>query len=393
MAVTKIKPIRTTIEKSIAYICNPGKTENCLFVSSEHCIPETAAVEFQFILDKARSGGNTIGRHLIQSFAPGEVTPQQAHEIGKKLADEILCGQYAYVLATHLDCSHIHNHFVWCAVNIETHKRYVSNKASYHKIQEASDRLCVEYSLSVITEKSGRHGKSYSEYQADKYSTSWKTLLRRTIDAAVRSSISFDSFLSFMQKAGYEVKPGKYISFRATGQERFTRAKTVGDNYTEERIRERIAEPKEMAMIPKWIKPATEKIIDRSDPKVISSPAYRQWSAKHNLHAMVDTHNYMARHHDLSLAGFERKYAELIARRADAQTECDKACQQIAANNKSVIETLRQINDRKSRTAKEIAALNTEIVEMDRIRENLVVTHGEDFYRRHSKPKGKGMVI
>jgi len=393
MAVTKIKPIRTTIEKSIAYICNPGKTEDCLFVSSEHCIPETAAVEFQFILDKARAGGNTIGRHLIQSFAPGEVTPQQAHEIGKKLADEILCGQYAYVLATHLDCSHIHNHFVWCAVNIETHKRYVSNKASYHKIQEVSDRLCAEYSLSVITEKSGRRGKSYSEYQADKYGTSWKTLLRRTIDAAVRSSNSFNSFMSFMQEAGYEVKHGKHISFRATGQERFTRVKTVGDNYTEERIRERIAEPKEMTVIPKWIKPATEKIIDRSDPKVISSPAYRQWTAKHNLHAMVDTHNYMARRHDLSLDGFERKYAELIARRTDAQAECDKVCQQIAANNKSVIETLKQINDRKSRTAKEIAALNTEIVEMNRIRENLVITHGEDFYRKHSKPKGKGMVI
>ena len=81
MAVTKIKPIRTTIEKSIAYITNPDKTERCLYVSSENCFPETAAVEFQFILDKARSGGCVIGRHLIQSFAPGEVTPEQAHEI------------------------------------------------------------------------------------------------------------------------------------------------------------------------------------------------------------------------------------------------------------------------------------------------------------------------
>ena len=103
MAVTKIKPIRKTIDKSIAYITNGDKTSDCLYVSSENCVPQTAAFEFQFLLDRAHSGGNTIGRHLIQSFAPGEVSPEKAHELGKKLADEILGGQYAYVLGTHLD--------------------------------------------------------------------------------------------------------------------------------------------------------------------------------------------------------------------------------------------------------------------------------------------------
>jgi len=392
MAVTKIKPIRTTIEKSIAYITNGDKTSDCLYVSSEHCVPETAALEFQFLLDKAQAGGCVLGRHLIQSFAPGETTPEQAHEIGKRLADEILGGQFAYILATHLDRDHIHNHYIWCAVNTETHRRYISNKASYHKIQEVSDRLCSEYNLSVITEKSGRRGKSYSEYQADKYGTSWKTLLRRTIDAAVRSSHDFDAFLKFMQDAGYEVKRGKYISFRATGQGRFTRGKTAGDNYTEERIRERLVEPKPM-MIPKWVKPTTEKIIDRSDPKVQSSAAYRNWTTKHNLYAMVDTHNYLARNHDYDLAEFERKYADLTARRNAAQAECDKACQRIAAENKSVMDTIRLINAQKSRTAKEIAALNTEIVEMNRIRENVITTHGEGFYDKHSQRKRKGMEI
>ena len=336
-------------------------------------------------MDKARAGGNTLGRHLMQSFSPEDnVTPEQAHEIGQKLAAEILGGQYAYVLATHVDRDHIHNHFVWCAVNIETHRRYVSNKASYHKIQDASDRLCGEYNLSVITEKSGRAGKSYSEYQADKYGTSWKTLLRRTLDAAVRSSSTFDSFLDFMQAAGYEVKQGKYMSFRATGQERFTRAKTVGDNYTEERIRERLAEDKSMVMIPEWIKPTTGKILDRSDAKIQSSPAYRQWSATHNLHAMVDTHNYLSEHHGMNLADFEQRYAECIAKRNAAQAECDRACQKIAATNKSVLNTLKQINELKSRTAKEISALNTEIVEMERIRGNAHAMYGEKLYNKHS---------
>ena len=387
MAVTKIKPIRTTIEKSIAYITNGDKTSDCLYVSSEHCTPETAALEFQFLLDKAQAGGCVIGRHLIQSFAPGETTPEQAHELGQKLAAEILGGQYAYVLATHLDRDHIHNHYIWCAVNTETHKRYISNKASYHKIQDVSDRLCSEYSLSVITEKSGRRGKSYSEYQADKYGTSWKTLLRRTIDAAVRSSHDFDTFLKFMQEAGYEVKRGKYISFRATGQERFTRGKTAGDNYTEERIKERIAEPKTMVMIPKWVKPVTEKIIDRSDPKFQTSPGLNHWAAKHNLKASAETLLYLQEHFNADLSAFERKYSDLITRRASAQTECDKACQRIAAENKSVLETIKLINAQKTRTAKEIAALNIEIVEMDRIRENLITTHGEGFYDKHSQRK------
>jgi hypothetical protein len=320
---------------------------------------------------------------LIQSFAPGETTPEQAHEIGQKLAVEILGGQYAYVLATHLDRGHIHNHYVWCAVNIETHTRYVSNKASYHKIQEVSDRLCAEYSLSVITEKSGQRGKSYTEYQADKYGTSWKTLLRRTIDAAVRSSNSFDDFLTFMKEAGYEIKHGKHISFRAVEQQIFTRAKTVGDNYTEEKIRERIAADKSM-IVPKWIKPTTDKIIDRKDRK-ISSPAYSHWATKHNLHAMVDTHNYLAKHHDFNLTDFENHYADCVTRRNTAQEKFDQMAKQIAADKSiGIADKIQKHNALKTNHAKELTALNSEIVEMDRIRANFVSMHGEEFYQKNS---------
>ena len=379
MAVTKIKPIRATIAKSIEYITNGDKTSNCLFVSSEHCVPETAAIEFQFLLDKTRVGGNTIGRHLIQSFSPEDkITPQKAHELGQKLAAEILGGQYTYVLATHLDRDHIHNHFVWCAVNIETHRRYVSNKTTYRKIQEASDQLCEEYGLSVITEKSGVRGKSFSQYQADKYGTSWKTLLRRTIDAVIRSSGSFESFLAFMQEAGYEIKYGKYISFRAKGQERFTRAKTVGDNYTEERIRERITDKKPMQFFPQ-VKPSIEKVIDRGDPKIQSSPGYSHWATKHNLKASSETLIYLQERFNADLGAFECRYEEITIRRAEAHTDCDRDCQRIAAQNTSILDTIRLINDLKAKCAKEIVALSTEIAEMDRVRANIVTVHGEHF--------------
>jgi hypothetical protein len=383
LAVTKIKPIRATIEKSIAYICNSDKTESCLFVSSEHCVPETAALEFQFLLDKARAGGNTIGRHLIQSFKPGEVTPQQAHEIGQKMADEILGGQYAYVLATHLDRDHIHNHYIWCAVNIETHRRYVSNKTSYRKIQGVSDRFCGEYNLSVITEKSGQRGKGYTEYQADKYGASWKSLLRITLDAAIRSSGTFDEFRSFMREAGYEIKHGKHITFRAAGQERFTRAKTVGDNYTEERIRERIGLSVTRHPSPK---PSIDKIIDRSEEKIQSSPGYRNLATLHNLKTMAATHNYLVENHGTDLAEFERHYAECIARRDAAQSAFDKAVQRNAADKLlGIAGRIKQHDVLKASHAKEMKSLNTEIAEMERIRENTIAVHGETFYKKHSQ--------
>ena len=387
MAIVKILPIRTTIEKSISYITDPGKTESCLYVSSENCVPETAAVEFQFILDKAWAGGNTIGRHLIQSFAPGETTPEQAHEIGQKLAAEILGGDYAVVIATHLDRGHIHNHFVWCAVNMVTHKKYVSNKASYHRIQDASDRLCSEYSLSVITEKSGRRGKSYTEYHADRQNKSWKTVLRRTIDAAILSSNTFEAFLAFMQDVGYEVKHGAYIAFRATGQERFTRAKTIGYNYTEERIRERIAMPNKQ-WIPKQAKPAIDKVIARDNEKILSSPAYSQWASMHNLRTNADTFNYLYRNYGASLSDFERHYADCIARREAANAENQTEIKNLVIAYKTrPTEMARQVTALKSRQAKAMTELNAEIAEMERVRENVVTVHGEKFYNKNSRRK------
>jgi hypothetical protein len=276
-------------------------------------------------------------------------------------------------------------------VNIETHNRYVSNKATYRKIQEASDRLCEEHSLSVISEKSGRRGKSYSEYQAEIYGTSWKTLLRRTIDAAIQSSNTFESFLDFMTKCGYEIKHGAHIAFRADGQERFTRTKTIGENYTEERIRERIAAPKRMEIIPHRVKPITEKVIDRSDPKIRSSTAYRHWATMHNLHASADTLNYLSSRFNNDLEAFERHYADLIALRASIKKKHDEETLGIASERKGISETIRRINESKARCSKEIAAINTEIVEMDRIRENLISNHGERFYKQNSKPRRREM--
>ena len=232
------------MSKAIAYILNPEKTDEKLLVSSYGCASETAAREFEWTRKIAEQKGmnpvRIIARHVIQSFEIGEVTPELAHEIGKQFADEILGGKYEYVLTTHIDKDHVHNHLIFNAVDFVNYHAYKSYKRIYYDMREVSDRLCKENGLSVIPPSQNK-GMGYKEYTEAKRGTSWKQKLKQTIDRLVITAKDYDDFLRLMQEAGYEIKTGKYISFRAKGQERFTRSKTIGENYTEERIKERIA--------------------------------------------------------------------------------------------------------------------------------------------------------
>ncbi len=185
------------------------------------------------LLDQAYQKGNNLAHHLIQAFEPGETTAEQAHEIGRQLADEVLQGKYPYVITTHIDKGHLHNHIIFCAVDMANQRKYISNRQSYAFIRRTSDRLCKEHGLSVV--KPGKDkGKTYAEWDAQKKGKSWKAKLKLAIDAAIPQAKDFDGFLRLMEAQGYEVKQGKFISFRALadglrpGQERFTRCKTLG---------------------------------------------------------------------------------------------------------------------------------------------------------------------
>jgi phosphopantetheinyl transferase (holo-ACP synthase) len=318
MAVTKIIPIRFTIEKSVSYICNPHKTGDCLYIHSEHCVPQTAALTFQHHLGQARAGGNTIGRHLIQSFAPGEVNPETAHEIGKKLADEILGGRYAYVMATHIDRGHVHNHFVWGAADVESHKKYHSNKRTYHDIRAVSDRLCEEHNLSVIVPQGV--GKSYTEYHAEKQGASWKAKLKAAVDTILSESADFDDFLRHMEAQGYEVKKGTHISFRASGQTRFTRAKTLGADYTEDALQRRISEKSKLGLR-EPLKPAPlQSVIDiEGNERIKSSPGYRQWAAVFNLKQSAAALNLVQQYGGIN--AFDEIYGQAISDKMELAQE------------------------------------------------------------------------
>ena len=141
MAVTKIKPIKSTLSKALAYIQNPAKTDEKMLVSSYGCSFETADIEFGFTLSQALDKGNNVAHHLIQSFEPGEVSYEKAHEIGRQLADAVTKGQHEYVLTTHIDKGHIHNHIIFCAVNFVDHHKYNSNRRSYAEYGKAKKQV------------------------------------------------------------------------------------------------------------------------------------------------------------------------------------------------------------------------------------------------------------
>ena len=315
MAVTKIKAIRGTLSKAIAYILNPEKTDEKLLVSSYGCASETAAREFEWTRKIAEQKGmnpvRIIARHVIQSFEIGEVTPELAHEIGKQFADEILGGKYEYVLTTHIDKDHVHNHLIFNAVDFVDYHAYKSYKRIYYDMREVSDRLCKENGLSVIPPSQNK-GMGYKEYTEAKRGTSWKQKLKQTIDRLVITAKDYDDFLRIMQEAGYEIKTGKYISFRAEGQERFTRSKTIGENYTEERIKERIAgrtpRRSQRQTTPKGISLIGD-IQERI--RLIDSKGYEHKAKLTILKEAARTLNYLTENNLLQYADLEKKVEDV----------------------------------------------------------------------------------
>ena len=307
MAVTKTHPIKSTLKAAIDYICNPVKTDGSLLISSYGCSAETADIEFAWTRQHAIDKGENLGRHLIQAFAPGEVTPEEAHQIGLELANEILGGKYEFVLTTHIDRGHIHNHVIWNAVSFADHRHYHSNKRSYYEIRRASDRLCKEHGLSVIIPGQEK-GKSYVEHQAIRDGTSYKAKLKDAIDRLLPACADLEDLLRRLREEGYEIRHGKYISCRASSQERFTRLKTLGIDYTEKALAARIAGR---------TRPSKRlKVRDGSVQRIAviqgnQSPGLQHWAKLQKLKEGAKTLNYLAEHGIDSYEALDSKLAEL----------------------------------------------------------------------------------
>ena len=295
MAITKIHPITTTLTKALNYIQNPKKTDGTLLVDGYGCVPETAYQQFMRTKEKVDKKDGYLAFHLIQSFSPGEVDYETAHKIGIELADKVFKGRFQYVIATHIDRGNVHNHIIANSVSFKDFGKYNSSPNSYYFIRRTSDMLCKEYGLSVVAEPKDK-GKSHYEHSLDKKGQSWKSLLRQNIDRCIIKARDWDEFLLLMQREKYEIKSGKYISFRAEGQERFTRSKTLGADYTEEQIRNRIAGGKRIENESSQRVSLIIDIENAMKERQKNPEAYRQWATVQNIKTMANTLNFLTEH-------------------------------------------------------------------------------------------------
>ncbi|MGF3076891.1 relaxase/mobilization nuclease domain-containing protein [Facklamia sp. P12955] len=295
MAITKIHPIKKTLSYAIDYITDDKKTDEKILVSSFNCNPISAHKQFEARREQFDTKGTVLARHLIQSFLPGETDAKTAHRIGQELCKKILGNEYEYVLATHVDKDHIHNHIIFNNVNFVTGKCYQSNKKSYHKIRFQSDELCKENKLSVIDKyyesykrKYKTRGKSWYENEMANKGKSWKAKLQFDIDRMIKQSKDWEEFLEKMTNLGYEIKQGKHIAFRYKDKKRFTRAKTIGEDYVEERLKERIKENRKLSIHP--VKKRVGNIVVlKNNKKVQANRGYEYWARKHNLKTIANS--------------------------------------------------------------------------------------------------------
>ena len=255
--------------------------------------------------------GDNLAFHLIQSFKPDETDAETAHRLRQQFADEVLKGKYEYVISTHVDKNHIHNHIIFNAASFVDHHKYVSNKRSYHKVCRISNRICQENGLatSMPTEEKGKSYKENIEYHRG---TSWKAKLRVAVDKAIWSSVNYDEFLQKMQLAGYEIRQGKNLSFRAPEQKNFTYMKSLGNYYTEENVRARLEQNRYKTKTPKHLSREARLYINISTYVTTGNQeGFERWAKLNNLKEAAHTFNYLSENNLLNYENFQQHISDV----------------------------------------------------------------------------------
>jgi hypothetical protein len=319
----------------IEYITDPAKTDGQLLVSSFRCTPETADIEFDITREMGkrnlRDSGTNLGWHMIQSFKPGEIDdPQKAHELGKQFADAVLKGKYQYVITTHIDKNHCHNHIAFCATSFKDHHKYQSPRKNIYKLCRISNRICRDNGLSESM-PTGKKGKSYKEDMEYKKGNSWKSRLKHQVDKAIWTSVNFEEFLLKMEQAGYEVRKGKNLAFRAPRQVNFTNVKTLGSYYTEEIIRERLEKNRHKAAQPKIISAEVRLFIEVGNFVAVDDrEGFEDWAELHNLQEAARTFNYLSEHDLLNYEEFQNHLFDVSASITATENRIGEIDQEIA---------------------------------------------------------------
>lgn len=241
MATSKLKAIKSTLRKAIDYIVNPDKTDGGSLVYSHGCSVETADLEMELTARQGTGRGDRAAYHLIQSFSPDDdITPEKALQLGIEYARKVTGGKYEFVVSTHIDKQHIHNHIIFNSVDYVNHRKYHSDQKDKYRIRDINDEICKANNLSVLPKYEARRKVKYKNINKEK-NNSWLQKNKAAINRAIKEAETFEDFLMNLEMEGYEIKQGKHILFRAPGQEKGNRGKTIGSDYTEEAIRRRIA--------------------------------------------------------------------------------------------------------------------------------------------------------
>ncbi len=310
MATTTILPMHMNKGRSLLqslsartdYVMNPEKTNERELISSYEC--EAATVDTDFLLTKQRylritgrepkQGKDVIAYQIRQAFYPGEITPEEANALGYRLAMEFTKGQHQFIVATHIDKAHVHNHIVFNSTTLDCTHKFNNYKGTSDVIRDISDRLCLEHGYSIV-EEPAQKGKQYAEWNAEKSGTSWKQKLKNNIEEQLQGCNDFEQFLHRMELLDYEIKRGKHIAFRAPDQKRFTRMKTLGDNFTEDAILSKILTQttvKKSTYKRTWHyqEPSVPKLIDIQKKLDEGKGAgYEQWAKIFNLKAFASS--------------------------------------------------------------------------------------------------------
>lgn len=333
MATTRIIPMHHNKGKTIAqclaartnYAKNPDKTNDGELVSSFACDPRT--VDAEFLLAKREyktitgrsQAHDVIAYQVRQSFHPGEITPEEANRVGYEFASRFLKKNHAFIVATHIDKAHIHNHIIWNSTTLDCTRKFRNFWGSTKAVRKLSDTICLQHGLSIIENPKGK-GMHYGKWLGNQKKPSNREQLRNLIDIALEQKPNdLDSLILLLQNSGVEIKTGKQLSLRVKNQKRFIRLDTLGEGYSQNEIIAILSGEKEAI-------PRKRNIANQEEPSISllvdiqarlqtgKGAGYERWAKKFNLKQMAQTVNYITDH------GFD-SYDEVAAKASDA-SEC-----------------------------------------------------------------------
>lgn len=335
------KSILQCLSERIDYAKDEDKTADGELVSAYECDPETASSEFAiskreyFTLTGRRQEHDVIAYQIRQSFKPGEITAEEANRIGYEFAERFLKGNHAFIVCTHINRRHIHNHIIWNSTSLDCTRKFRNFWYSTNAVRKLSDLICTEHKLSVI-ENPKPHGLTYDKWLGNNAKPSHREIVRAVIDDIVtKKPADFDAFLKLLEEQGFSVKRGKHLTLMHTDFKKAIRLDSLGDGYTEADLRavlsgEKEHTPKKRRNI---LTPQKNTLLIDIEAKLHEGKGggYERWAKVHNLKQMAQTVNYL-REHDLL------DYDELKKKSSDATTRFNDLSEQIKTAEKRMAE-------------------------------------------------------